>query len=259
MTSSGKPLYLTYQLPDGTEESHEVNGPPGVFRFALGSHTRRSSVWRVWTNRNAADFYIGVRSITGVQKYSFHQSGQWHLAYSDADKATQYTGAPNRFIEKWDRPDQSLAGWTRALAIRVPHGALSDVPDEADDDDVLWLPEAPEGRTAVIGIGVVEPNRGTVDLLGLPVAGFRLASGDAVIALYMTEPFTDETRQMITEKLSHLPFPHGASAADIAVMAERADDLRAGLFGSNDQGSRFVWDLPVRTITVNQAPADAED
>lgn len=259
MTSSGEPLYLTYQLPDGTEESHEVNGPPGVFRFAVGSHTRRSSVWRVWTNRSAADYYVGVRSITGVQKYSFHQSGQRHLAFSDAEKATHYTGAPDRFIEKWDRPDQAFAGWTRALAVRVPHGALSDVPGEADDDEVLWLLEAPEGRTAVIGIGVVEPNRGTVDLRGLPVAGFRLASVDAVIALYMTEPFTDETRQRITDKLSHLPFPDGASATDMAVMDERAEGLRVGLFGSNDQGSRFVWDLPVRTITVNEAAAQAED
>jgi hypothetical protein len=43
----------------------------------------------------------------------------------------------------------------------------------------------------VIGIGVVEPDRGTVNVRGLPVAAYRHANGNAVVVMYEQEVLSD--------------------------------------------------------------------
>ena len=252
------PLSFTFQLPGGEPETHEVTGPPGVIRFAVGTHTRRSSIWRVWTNRNTSDVYVGVRNVTGVQKYSFHESGRWHFAYSNNEAASRWAGSSNRFIEKWDRPDNAVVGWTRALAVKVPHGALSELPDEPEDDKVVWLPEPPDGRIAVVGIGVVEPNRGMANMRGIPVDAYRLANGHAVVVVYQMKEFTDEIRQWLSKKLTNMPAPYGQTAADLADMTRNLEGLRMGLFGNDETGSRVVWDLAVNGITIDETPAAPE-
>jgi hypothetical protein len=257
--SHAEPLYLTFHLPGHEPETHEVTGPPGVIRFAVGTPARCSGVWRVWSGRRASDVYVGVRHYTEIQKYSLHETGRWHHAFKDDDTAARYSNLETRFLEKWERPTDAPAGWTLALAVKVPSGSLSDIANPADDDDVLWLPDAPEGRIAVIGIGVVEPDRGTVNVRGLPVAAYRLANGNAVVVMYEQEELTDVVRRNLSAKLSKVPVPRGRDAAEVVEWFETANAPRISLFGNDANGIRFVWDLKVDAATANEAPALSED
>ena len=61
----------------------------------------------------------------------------------------------------------------------------------------------------MIGIGVVEPDRGTVNVRGLPVAAYRLANGNAVVDMYEQEVLSDQVRRNLSEKLRKIPVPRG--------------------------------------------------
>lgn len=252
MPAADDPLYLTLRTPDGKDETVEVTGPPGVIRFAIGTHTRRSGIWRVWSDRGRSDVYAAVRTLAGLQKYSFHESGEWHHAFADDDDAARWAGTPTRFLDQWSRPKSAMAGWTRALAVKVPHGALSEVLNAPDDEGVLWLPEAPEGRLAVVGVAVVEVNRGWANLHALPVAAYRLANGNAVVLVYTTQEFPDEIRGALTEKLSNIPAPRGSTPAEVAERVNSAEAPRLSFFGNDADGMRVVWDLRVDGIIVNE-------
>ena len=179
MQSAAKaPPYLTIQLPGGEPQTHEVTGPPGVIRFAVGSHARRSSIWRVWSDSKRSDVYVGVRNFAGFQKFSLHESGQWHHAFVDAD-AAQGQGFPSRYMDTWEKPENGPSGWTKALAVKVHSGSLS----EPDDDNVMWLPDAPGGCLAIIGDRHWR-DRGQAEL---PVAAYRLANGNTVVVMHETE------------------------------------------------------------------------
>lgn len=239
------------QHPGGETVRHEVTGPPGVVRFAVGTHTRRSSIWRVWSDKKRSDVYVGLRTFAGYQKYSLHESGSWHHAFVD-DDAAQAHGFGSRFIDSWDKPANAGAGWTKALAVKVLPGSLSDVPDEPDDDDVLWLPEPAHGRIAVIWIAVVEVDRGTAESRGVPVAAYRLANGNAVVVMYETEEMTDDLRRMLEDAARKIPIE---KADDVRAWLETAesDALRIGFFGSDADDVRVTWDLRIEKA----APDDA--
>ena len=102
-------------------ETHEVTGPPGVIRFALGTPARCSGVWRVWSGPRASDVYVGVRHYAEIQKYSLHETGKWHHAFQGRRHRGSILGLEPRFLETWERPTDAPAGWTLALAVRVPH------------------------------------------------------------------------------------------------------------------------------------------
>jgi hypothetical protein len=252
------PLFLTLASPDDEHsETVEVAGPR-VIRFAIGTRTRRSRTWRVWSNARTSDVYVGVRNFAGFQKFSLHESGQWHHAFVN-DDAARRQGLMSRFLDTWDRPDNAPAGWTKALAVKVPGGSLSALPHVADDDDVLWLPDAPEGRVAVIGIGVVEPDRGWAEFRGRPVAAYRLANGNAVVLMYETEEITDDHRRTITDAASRIPQDKANEIREWVRSAD-ADAPRMGLFGNDADGVRVVWDLridgPPVTCEASALPED---
>jgi hypothetical protein len=249
------PLYLTVKLPGGEPERHEVTGPPGVIRFAVGSHTQRSSIWRVWSDKNHSDVYVGVRNFAGLQKFSLHESGRWHHAFAD-DAAARDNGFASRFLDTWEKPDNGPVGWTKALAVKVPHGSLSDLPREADDD-VIWLPEAPEGCVAVVGIAVVAADRGGAEFRGVPVAAYRLANGNAVVLMYETESITQDHRKALIDALSKIPDDAAAELRTWARTAE-ADAPRIGIFGNDADMVRVIWDLRIDAVAASENPNSAE-
>jgi hypothetical protein len=61
-------VYLRMTDPDGNPVDHEVSGPGGRIRVAVGRAGRRASVWRVWANERKPDVFIAARTVGGVQK-----------------------------------------------------------------------------------------------------------------------------------------------------------------------------------------------
>lgn len=253
-----EPLYMTLRSADGeNDETVEVTGPR-VVRFAVGSHTRRSSVWRVWSNNKSSDVYVAVRNIAGVQKFSLHESGQWHMAYNTPEAAEQWGGKADRFMDTWSRPDHGITGWTKALAVKVPHGSLSDLPDEPADDAVLWLPEAPEGKAAVVGIAVVAANQGWVEMRGRPVAAYRLVNGEAVVLVYEIEDMTDAIRTSLADAMTEIPIAPD-QVASISDWMSEAVAPRTGIFGHDADDVRVVWDVRIDKIAINRRPQEPPD
>jgi hypothetical protein len=251
-----EPLWLTLFDAEGRPHTEQVTGPPGIIRVGIGSHTHGSSVWRIWTPRRPgqSEVYAHPRNLGGIQKFSLHSSGDWHHGWHTRDVAEQFTGSPKQHIDRWKRDDLPVThGWVKALTIWVPHGGLSDMPDEPHDHRVLWLPEAPAGRMAGIHVAIVSPNEGVPSIGALPVDAFRLGSGDAVIVLYSTTPIPDGLFESLAAKMS-MP----------GVTAEQAEAIRAapaprvGVFGSDGHGQRVVYECRVEVIrrNTNQPPPD---
>jgi hypothetical protein len=206
--------------------------------------------------QNRSDVYVGVRNFAGFQKFSLHESGQWHHAFVDED-AAEGQGLASRFLDIWERPDNAPAGWTKALAVKVPHGSLSDVSNEPDDD-VIWLPEASEGRVAVVGVVVVEVDGGRVQFRARPVAAYRLANGNAVVLMYETEEITDDHRQALTDAVAKIPADKAAEIRAWVKTAE-ADAPRMGIFGNDADAVRVTWDLRIDNIAATEALPPPED
>jgi hypothetical protein len=239
-----EPLWLTLYDAYGEPHTEEVTGPPGTIRVGIGSHTRGSSVWRIWTprQRGQSEVYAHPRNLGGIQKFSLHSTGDWHHGWHSKDMAEQFSGSPKQHTDRWRREDLPVThGWIKALTIWVPHGGLSDMPEEAADDRVIWLPEAPEGRMAGIHVTVVSPNQGVPRIQAVPVGAFRLGSGEAVIVLYSTAAIPDGLFESLTAKMSTAQVPPSQIEAIKAAPAPRV-----GIFGSDEHGQRIVYDCALK-------------
>jgi hypothetical protein len=236
-------MWLTIVDPQGQQHQEQVSGPGGRIRFAVGSHTKRSTVWRVWANKNKGDVYVAARVIAGIQKFSLHESGDWRYQWVSRDASEQWGGDSGRILDRWERPE-GIEGWTRALTIWVPYGHLSDTPDEAPDDEILWLPEPQPGRKVRISIAVVAPNQGGIEIQGLPVAAVRLSTGEAVVVLYWQDRMPENPDPAIVEALRHVRL----SAEQVANLLS-AKAPRMGVFGWDQRGTRVVWDLRLDGIS----------
>ncbi|MDP9250613.1 MAG: hypothetical protein M3O78_04510 [Chloroflexota bacterium] len=238
-----EPLWLTVFDADGQPHSEEVTGPPGTIRVGIGSHTCGSSVWRIWTKkqRNQSEVYAHPRNLGGVQKFSLHSSGDWHHGWQTRDIAEEFTGSPERHLDRWNRRDLPMShGWTKVLTIWVPHGGLSDMPDEPPDDRVVWLPGAAPGRMAGIHVAIVAPDGGMPNMDAMPVGAFRLGSGEAVVVLYSTAPIPDGLFVSLAADMTKV----GLTAEHIEAI-RAASAPRVGVFGRDEHGRRVVYEMQV--------------
>jgi hypothetical protein len=74
-------------------------------RVAVGNSTGpRSSVWRIWTNKN--EVYAAHRTLAHIEKLSFHSSGICRRAFTNEQGTT--TTMTDRVIDKWRRAEVTL-------------------------------------------------------------------------------------------------------------------------------------------------------
>ena len=237
---STPPAYMLLELADGSTQRVDISGPGGVERVAVGELGRRSSVWRIWANRSSSDLYVAVRNIAGVQKYSFHQSGDWRLQWSTRSAATQWTGLDERRVDQWRRPGEDQKGWTVALTIWVPHGDLGTIGgDDPLSKNVTFVPDPQPGDVAAIRIIVAKPGGGLAELKRtLPIGGFTLANGEIVLILAAMRQMTDEQSIWLEEHRRR-----GLEVARQKIRPPAFENTRMALFGTAATFDRFVFDL----------------
>ena len=143
--------------------------PDSTIRLNVTDGLRRSAEWRVWTVKNANDVYAAARLVAGEIKISLHQSGSWQHGFISADKAKglRLPGQPRHFTI-WQRPEEIVPGWTRAVRILIPDAALQ--------------PRASYST----------PKKPVTDLLATP-------GGDATIAEIWLESATNQTPPPLKE------------------------------------------------------------
>jgi hypothetical protein len=127
-----------------------------AIRFGITDGSgKRAATWKCWTPVGAgkSDVYLTCRSIGYALKVSMHETGEWHIAYSEkffAENPDALADRPQgRFIDKWARPNEIAPGLTLALRIITPHSAVS-IPIASLKRTITWIPNSPPGQALEI-------------------------------------------------------------------------------------------------------------
>jgi hypothetical protein len=206
-----------------------------VIRFAVIDGDRRGAVWRLWSDAGSSDVYLAVRHLGGTFKISLHQSGRWHVAYSERAYEQLVEGAiasqTDRFVDRWRRPEPLPNGCTIAVQILSPPATVTSTVLEQLGGDVIRLPNVPDGKVTQFTVALVPP--------GLPiphseiVGSFVLGNGETLGLL-----------RDVINRPQHKPiqgrgtFYKGRTMKDLA----RAQNLRAIAAGVREDGTRFFME-----------------
>lgn len=255
--SEVQPTFLTYGLEDGTEHTVPVATVKDGLRVAIGGVNRRSSVWRATTWKD--EVYLTAGGLGQALKFSLHSSGIWRLAYLSAEHAERYgaTGLPEysndpRLLDRWEAPEPDN-GWMHALTVIVPHGHLSDMPEEVENPKkpILLLPEADPGELVALHFAVVRPDEGTITTQGMGlVAAFQLNKTRALVVLASRRAVSEHEQKWFDD----IAIAAAAKAAENGIEAFD-DPMRIGLFQQADNGNRRVMDLRMPTRERVEAAA----
>jgi hypothetical protein len=121
-----------------------------LYRLAIGaSATRRSGVWRIWSNHKG-DIYVANRCLGGIYKASFHKDRKCQFGFTSeyADKANERFGHRDRHLEKWLLPETTIV---RAIQILIPESELRISPTD-ESKRITWLDMPPPGSVGTISL-----------------------------------------------------------------------------------------------------------
>ena len=218
--------------------------PEQTIRFGISDGSgRRSATWKVWTPTGKADVYLACRRLEGTLKASLHESGSWHVAYSQKAFEENVQGAirsqNDRFLEQWPRPKPIAAGVTLAFRIVTPHSAVTSQLGEADKN-ITWLPNCPQQRATEIDILIISHSTlvtpGKNKMEPKPVGSYELENDESVWVVYWVVDLPN-------------PFPAPAGCGQFYRGRTKEDlkheGLRALVFGDEPAGSRVIHDCAV--------------
>lgn len=220
-----------------------------ALRFGVSNGTGlRAATWKLWTVTTGGKFdvYIACRALGSALKASLHQSGQWHIAYSEETFETKVKGAiaqhERRFIETWPRPPEIAPGLTLAYLIVTPSSAVTTPIDPAHDKKITWLPNPCIKEATEIAIFIAKPN---VKMEGWPA---KNSMGTSLIG-----SFPLENGETVWAVWRHIPLPEFKTAGPgvgqfyKGMSKENLKDanLRAIAFGETEMGMRVMYDSAI--------------
>jgi len=225
--------------------------PERLLRFGISDgQGHRAATWRVWTASGAgkSDLYLTCRGLGGVLKASLHESGKWHMAYTQKTFEDVVQGAianhADRFMYKWSRPDPIGKGCTLAFRIVTPYSAVRTQISEFDKE-VMWLPNALEREATEIGIFLTSSE---TEISGWPgkrsmgtslIGSIGLENGETVWAVYRVIEMPD----LSAAGKGRGQFYKGRGREEL-----ESDDIRALAIGYEKDGSCVLYDCPVQGI-----------
>ncbi len=223
--------------------------PEQSIRFGISDEAgNRSATWKCWTpvGTGKDDIYLACRALGGALKASLHESGQWHIAYSnsffDENVDDSRSKEKGRFIEKWPRPNEIAPGLTLAYRIVTPWSAVNTPYDGSSFKNMNWIPQASKGRATEIDIIITKP---TTTVSGWPgkrsmntqlVDSMNIDSGETVWIVHWEIEMPSLPNKKITPQ-----YYKGKSKEDLL----KGDNLRILVFGSEKDGSRTLYDCAV--------------
>lgn len=147
-----------------------------TFRIGVKSGQARSNVWRVSTRKSEVYLTLGE---TKAEKFSFHSSGICRHAFTAEFGSPP--GMDDRVMTRWRRapiPPSNVGKKTSVLEVAFPTDFLSTAFPEVQEQ-VHWLPAAPEGQSTHIDFSISADGPQTVQPLveqghGVPIAAFAL-------------------------------------------------------------------------------------
>jgi len=214
-------------------------------RFGIRNGALRAATWNISSPDSTSDIYISCRELKGFIKVSLHETGSWHLGYSDKafDKyfKSDESSEKDKYIEIWPRPNVIAEGMTLAFRIVTPYSATS-TPVEDTLKDIIWIPNCAIGYATEIDIFITRlrddpqnwpgKNRMATKLVG----SYNLQSNETVSVVYWQIPIPH------LSPIANKPFNFlkGASERDL-----KNRNLRAIVFADEKDGSRTIFDCAI--------------
>ena len=207
----------------------------------------RASTWKIWSPSNKSDVYLACRSLGGYLKASFHESGSWHIAYTQETFEDLVEGVirsqTSRFLEKWPRPSTIAPGTTLAYRIITPHSAVNTKFDQKSfKRNVTWIAcDFPHDATEV-AVLIISPNTKCTGWPGKNsmntelIGSYRMANDETVWVVFRGIDMPDLSK--ITQ--GSVNFYRGKSREDLM-----SSGLRALVFDDAPDGSRVLYDVSV--------------
>jgi len=121
----------------------------------------RSSTWKCWirTKVGKNDVYLACRALGSAFKASLHESGNWHIAYSQNFFDTYVKDSQKiekgRFIQKWFKPTEIGPGVVLAYRIVTPSSAVTVPYDQFKK--INWIPNSAKGKATEVCILITLP------------------------------------------------------------------------------------------------------
>jgi len=216
-------------------------------RFSIWDGNKlRAATWKLMVSPpDSLEIYLINRSLGGDLKISMHESGQWHWSYTMEtfkDKLQDVSGSlDSRFIDTWQRPEETSTGVTVAQRILTPHSAVS-IPISKKERRKIdsWIPNAPEQMATDIYIIITDHYK--KDDTGWPgkngmntslIGKLELINGGAVWAVSKIVDMPKMGKQSLNFK-----FFKGKSKEDIV----NAESPRFLGFLDHPDGSKVLFD-----------------
>ncbi len=245
--------------------AHRISKSARGVRFVVGSPVgARSGIWRVWTNNRRDDLYIAARNLGRTQKVSLHP-GFWYYGFTQ-DYVQR--GAPllpegrDRKLEVWEKPAEFAEGWLRAFSVIIPASEVDETPEPYEGKEVVWYPKPPDGEAAHFTILISKPDaprgrRGFPSAEGYAgktelVTRLELSTGETAWVVTHNAPIDNATKQHLDDARERMK--RDASEV-IAKEAQKKETFapRAALYGNDDQGARFFYDLSLAALLPDAA------
>lgn len=212
--------------------------PGSGFRFAVGSaRGLKSTVYRIWTAKNASDVYITALPTSGTLKVSLHESGEWQHSFLSQVAMNYVSTNAERHIEKWPPPKPLGGGWIRGYYITIPRTELRY--GNEDVTGVRWAEDPGYGYW--VNIEVVLADAGVDTVLtwesGILLGSLRLRNGGgATVFARRYKPDAEAARRLGAYR--DLVYRQG-TVADLAMMNTPV----LSLFGYEPDGTRGVTEV----------------
>jgi hypothetical protein len=221
----------------------------------------RAATWKLWTDPKKVGVYLACRELHGELKASLHESGKWHVSYTQKFFERRVAGSggqaqKSRFVQEWARPRPLSARLTLAYRILTPHSSVTS-PMSAKDAKVIWLPNCPPGKATEIDIFLISNSTAVTGWPGKNkmatklVGRYDLPDGGSVWVVY----WVTDMPELSGTKEGRGRFYVGKTKRDL-----NADNLRVMAFSHHESdGSRVMYDLAVKREFVqvsrdNQSP-----
>jgi hypothetical protein len=216
--------------------------------------TRRAATWKCWTfiGKGKSDVYLGCRELGGELKASLHQSGNWHIGFTqklfDENPEIIADKSAGRFIMKWPRPPQIIEGMTLAFKIITPFSAVDTPLDVPLSKDIISIPIPPDNCAVEIAI-LIMTSSNLVSSWPDNMGAYKIAE-----SMVMDKGET----VYVAHRLTTIPPPGTLQGTPRYFAGKSRDDLvrarspKALIFGKAKDGCCFIVDCAVE---IRNSPA----
>lgn len=221
-------------------------------RFGIGNNeSLHSATWKLWTETSGgnSEVYLACRSLGGELKASMHQSGNWHIAFSEGTYQKKVAGAvpslDSRFTDRWPQPPDIAEGVTLSFRIVTPATAVSSDTKVKNPNKLVWIPTPIEKKAIEVYVIITTPQAKISewpgkDSMGTDLIGsFKLNNGNTVWAV--SKVIESPNFSQLVKGTGHLF--KGKTKSDL----KNTDNIRGLVFGDNPDGSRVIYDVDVRS------------